>query len=241
MLPAIVLLIWIPFFLWSDIEKIQFYQTGQYYILSYWPRRWTLIIANLLQMGIYVYLNFKLTEGFKGNEKLEGNLAQIHKWAQTLSIAFAIYLACNVLFYLLLVILKFSIEWDYILVMVMTAMIYLIGFRAYNQPALFLEREQLKYTHKKEVQVLIQPEKKVHYTKLIKTIMEEEKPYLDDQFKLVDLADRTDLSPHQLSYFLNRYMNTNFSDFINSHRVNVAQRPFTESEKKPFKNSCDWL
>jgi AraC-like DNA-binding protein len=50
-----------------------------------------------------------------------------------------------------------------------------------------------------------------------------ERPYLNAQLKLSDLADRLRLKPYQVSQVLNRGLDTNFYDFVNRHRVEEAK------------------
>jgi len=152
-----------------------------------------------------------------------------------LNLGFIVYLGCYTLFYILLGIFNFSIEWDYIIGGVMASMIYMIGFKAYNQPELFKEREKLIAEHRKEVQALIKPQKKNYYSKMLQQIMEQDKPYLNDQFKMVDLADQMGLSTHQVSYLLNHFLNTNFAEYINGFRVETAKTLLQNPEKDHLK------
>ncbi len=49
--------------------------------------------------------------------------------------------------------------------------------------------------------------------------MEEEKPYLITDLSLQDLADRLNISRHQLSGLINQRHNINFYEFVNNYRV----------------------
>jgi len=57
----------------------------------------------------------------------------------------------------------------------------------------------------------------------LEQIMEQQKPYLQDNLSLLELADMIGLSIHQLSEILNRKMGTNFKTYINHFRVADAQ------------------
>jgi AraC-like DNA-binding protein len=56
------------------------------------------------------------------------------------------------------------------------------------------------------------------------TMIENEEPYLDEDITLASLAHAIDIEPHQLTLFLNRYLNTNFHDFINAYRIEAAKK-----------------
>ncbi len=55
-------------------------------------------------------------------------------------------------------------------------------------------------------------------------LMETEKPYLEPELTLPELAARLSASPHHLSQVINREMNKSFFDFINEYRVQEAKR-----------------
>lgn len=53
--------------------------------------------------------------------------------------------------------------------------------------------------------------------------MKTEKPYLEPDLALQELAERTSFTPRRLSYIINTEFNKNFFDFINEYRVNEAK------------------
>jgi AraC-like DNA-binding protein len=55
-------------------------------------------------------------------------------------------------------------------------------------------------------------------------LMETEKPYLEPELTLPELAARLSVSPHQLSQVINRETNKSFFDFVNEYRVQEAKR-----------------
>jgi adenylate cyclase len=57
------------------------------------------------------------------------------------------------------------------------------------------------------------------YSQRLERCMSEEKPYLDPQLSLKDLAEKMELSPNHLSQLLNEKMGQNFAEFVNSYRL----------------------
>ncbi len=55
-------------------------------------------------------------------------------------------------------------------------------------------------------------------------LMETEKPYLEPELTLPQLADKLGVVPHQLSQVINREMNKSFFDFVNEYRIQEAKR-----------------
>jgi AraC-like DNA-binding protein len=55
-----------------------------------------------------------------------------------------------------------------------------------------------------------------------------EKPYLDNDLNLRDLAERLGVFPHYLTQLLNEHYGQNFFDFVNSHRASAVKKALTE-------------
>ena len=55
-------------------------------------------------------------------------------------------------------------------------------------------------------------------------LMTHEQPWLEERLRLDDLARRLDVSRHQLSQVLNHHLGTSFYDYVNSRRIDQAQR-----------------
>ncbi len=64
-------------------------------------------------------------------------------------------------------------------------------------------------------------------------LMEKEKIYCDEDLTLPRLAARLDLTPHQLSEFLNRELGESFSAYLSRHRVEEARRLLREDPARP--------
>jgi AraC-like DNA-binding protein len=66
-------------------------------------------------------------------------------------------------------------------------------------------------------------------------VMENERPHSDSDLTLPRLAERLDVSPHNLSEVLNTRTGMNFFDFINSYRVDQVKRDLVDPGKQQFK------
>lgn len=58
----------------------------------------------------------------------------------------------------------------------------------------------------------------------LERIMKADRPYLDSELSLSELAARLDVSPRLLSRLLNRELGVSFYDFVNRHRVEEAKK-----------------
>ena len=60
--------------------------------------------------------------------------------------------------------------------------------------------------------------------------MDTEKPWLDPELTLSDLAERVGLNASQLSYLVNNGFDQNFNDFVNQYRVEEVKRKLASSD-----------
>ena len=58
--------------------------------------------------------------------------------------------------------------------------------------------------------------------------MEENKPYLDEELTVQDLADAISLPVHQLSMILNIHFRQNFYNFVNGYRIEDVKQKLAD-------------
>ncbi len=66
----------------------------------------------------------------------------------------------------------------------------------------------------------------------IKTLMEQEKPYLNPELNLSDLAKQAKMTRAQLSEIINSGFKQNFNDFVNSYRIEAFKNMLHEDKHK---------
>jgi AraC-like DNA-binding protein len=64
------------------------------------------------------------------------------------------------------------------------------------------------------------------------TLMLNERPYLEDDLNLRELADRLEVFPHHLSQLLNEHYDQNFFDYINSYRAQEVKNMLSNPTQK---------
>lgn len=72
----------------------------------------------------------------------------------------------------------------------------------------------------------------VNYRNKLVQAMEVEKIYLNPNLKLAILAAHIPITPHRLSQLINQSYGQNFSDFINTYRIQEAQQLLRETDEK---------
>ena len=183
----------------------------------------------------------KFTKAFphKNNRTAQnGTLMPFYnRWLKKLILGIGLFVLFDLLHFLGLLL----FQYDYlfvlgkIILLLGAAMVYFIGYATLHQPEIisgdlkFIQKvNTAKPLEKKQTLVRYQKssldEKKAAF--LVKTLlqtMEKEKPWLNSELKLNDLANQLNISTHHLSQLLNEHLGKKFFDFINEYRVQAAQ------------------
>ncbi len=77
---------------------------------------------------------------------------------------------------------------------------------------------------------LLPPEKVAAYQLQIEEYLEQEKPYLNTDFRMRTMEEDTGIPRHHLSAVINNLYGKNFNRLINEHRVNYIQKHFNDPE-----------
>ncbi|MDN5202648.1 helix-turn-helix domain-containing protein [Fulvivirgaceae bacterium BMA10] len=159
-------------------------------------------------------------------KEIFSNIDKINlKWLKNLSFLMIIVLSFSVIF---LFVLFFSAyyrrQWDYLYVFPMSFFTYLTSFRYTLHPELFDSQISRFNGNKKYSKSSLTREQASQYLKDLKTYLSEEKPFLNNELRLQELAEALSMSPHHLSQVINDQLNLNFYDFINQYRIEEAKR-----------------
>lgn len=126
---------------------------------------------------------------------------------------------------------------DALLNIPLALLIYSIGYMGLKQPEIFLNPSVIPFETP-------QPEKYKRsglnddiadgIKQKLKTVMASEKLYLDNDLTLQKLADRMNVSSHNLSEVINSKLNFSYYDFINSHRVEEFKSRLADPANDPY-------
>ncbi|MGB5821376.1 MAG: helix-turn-helix domain-containing protein [Saonia sp.] len=84
----------------------------------------------------------------------------------------------------------------------------------------------LKYTYDEEQMKILRSD--------LTTVMNEQKPYLDENLTLSSLSDRFQVSDKKLSTLLNQHMNTSFYDYVNRFRVEEVKKMILDTANEKY-------
>ena len=103
-----------------------------------------------------------------------------------------------------------------------------VGIKGYFTDTTKLKKLNFSFSPNKisvpELQNIRKKEVSEEAIEQIKTLMEIEKPYLDPELNLIDLAKRANMSRSQLSETINLGFNKNFNDFVNMYRIEAFKK-----------------
>lgn len=116
-------------------------------------------------------------------------------------------------------------ELDFLYVIPMVVLTYLISYRSFQHLTLFQQIEVPKPSSvenkngKKYEKSALTPQKAIQLKEQVTAYMQSEKPFLNNELTLRDMAKELAIPPYQLSQLLNEHFKKNFFDFVNSYRV----------------------
>lgn len=212
-----------PALFWCCLMLFSWYMfiSGDYSFFSYnlFINSWVIATHILL----YIVLIYRLIKRYKNTSTEFGKIR--HKWSNILLILYSCFFLSYVLYYILVSLTLINPEWDYMISLIMTLCIYTIGYFVFKQSQIFdgefFSNLFLPVKNKGEgIEDSIVNE---FYENLLNYI-EREKPYIDNELRLSNLADKLGYSTHLLSLIINKKSGKNFNQFINEYRLEEAER-----------------
>ncbi len=159
------------------------------------------------------------------NKELNSEYTKVrYNWSKVLVILYALFIFSYISYYTLVNFSFFNAEWDYMISIVMSVSIYTIGYFIFKQPSVYngelFSNLFLPIKNKSEsFEVSMLNE---FYENLTKH-MDLQKPYIDNELRLVNLADQLGFSTHLLSKIINKKYGRNFNSFVNDYRLKEAE------------------
>ena len=117
------------------------------------------------------------------------------------------------------------------ILLILIVIIFITAYYLVNQPEIF--RKNLEMEHvlvedadaaaiEKYARQSIDDRMQDDYLARLNAYMDDQKPYLDENITIKDLADEVGIPPHHLSIVINNRLGKNFYTFINEYRIKEA-------------------
>ena len=191
-----------------------------------------LFVGQFIHALLYTILGLKFVT--EHEKVMKSQLSNIHRkatgWLKVFFILQIIVLVLVLVFlYILFISNSYKRDMDYLFVIPITLLIYGFSYRAMNSTGLLFLPISDEPKKKYRKSTLSPALAKAKIGELV-AYVEEQKPYLDPDLRLAQLASQTEISPHHLSQLINEHLETSFYDFINAYRVKEAKKLI---EKQP--------
>lgn len=196
-----------------------------------------LLFSNLFMVQTFVYavLSSRLLTRYVATYKNSETRPQVRylQWLRRLFMVFAGYIVYETIVSLILLFTgSLSPAYIYFSVFLLSSVLFVIVYTAIAHPDVLFPS-------------LPEPEEKYQNSPLpdpyldgllrrLLALMEEQKPYLQGDLKLRDLADMLDISTHHLTQLLNQRLGKNFYDFVNAYRIEEVQRRLVDPTYQSF-------
>lgn len=188
-----------------------------------------------VHMTIYLLLIILLVYKNGGLTTQYGALRR--HWAHVLMILYGLFVVAYLSYFILVRFPFFNSEWDYAISIMMSFSIYAIGYFTMKQPSIF-DGELFANLF------LPNPNKEDSFeTALLNefyenltAFMESQKPYIDNELRLVNLADQVGYSTHLLSKVINKKYGGNFNSFVNEYRLKAAETLLAKKDETSIKS-----
>lgn len=227
--PAVLLLIYtIPFYLMPAEDKLAtLTENGN---PDYGPEFLThfKLIFNLL------YIPFILSILRKYRKQIRDSYSTIEKrnldWLQTFLVAFLILAVVSVVIHLMNFFSGALDTYANFMLLSVTIFVYSIGYIGLSRAEFFTSTEadidkiETGNESNQYSKSGLKEETGKELMEKLRNTMEADKPYLNSELSLRDLAGIMDITPHNLTEIINRFAEMNFYDFVNGYRVDEVKR-----------------
>jgi len=203
---------------------------------------WIIISRTIIPFYGILYTILSLFEVRKYHIRLKDNFSDIERlklnWLVYLLLGIIIEWLLEFVQIFLIEVLRYgeAVFYNYIYLFVSLFM-YLVAYKSLQQPEIYMEtdneeQETADITEQKTAikkragykKSGLTDEKASEYTEKLLEIMDKEKPYINPEINLNELAGMLNISPHNLTEIINTRLHVSFYDFISSYRVEEVKR-----------------
>ena len=204
------------YFLKPSIKYKVFIARRSLEYIIYVPYFGRFLVVLLTAYAIFIYVKFK---GAFQDDK------EMNIWIRYTMLAFVGFGLSFVMYELLVMTSVLKIEHDYMITALSAIFIGVVAYLVSVYPVIFNGKPiQKVLPFVKYKKTGLHKEDALRLKKHLERIMEEDKPYLNTNLRLINLAESLTVPRHHASQVINEHFSTNFFDFINFYRVKESEK-----------------
>jgi len=198
-----------------------------------------IMFALYIQLALYLFSCFQVLKTY--DSAIKNNYSYVDSinliWLKRLLVAFAVLLSVDMATTVPGVILQQGLPYLNTIMIAEAATIYLIGYFSLSQAEIIAEpkdnrnEEQPKYRNSP-----LDTSLSNDLIEKLNSIMRDTKIYQKNDLRLADLAQLVGISPHHLSQIINEQCQSNFYDYVNRYRVELAADSLLANGKSNIAN-----
>ncbi|MEL6822018.1 MAG: helix-turn-helix domain-containing protein [Calditrichota bacterium] len=195
------------------------------------PWQYLLLAAQLLG---YLLFALRAASSRKQQASEERNTVALStlRWSQLLIAAFTGYIVFDTIAGVILHLFELNTKpLVHTTTMVMSIFVHVVAFVSVRHPERIFSDEEKKAVLTEDIKPLtkyrnsaLSQQEIGFYLSELNRIMKQERPYLNSELKLSDLANLVGLTPHNLSQVLNQGLSVSFYDYVNNFRIKDVQQ-----------------
>ncbi len=232
----------IPFFLVQLYGFLFFYFEGAEYqlnLINFTSKLpWHInLIGMLIPFHGITYMGLTVINAIKYNRRIKNSFSNI----ENIDLSWFLYLIIGTAVIWIVVLLSYFLDFVYgeenqanlLIYITLSIFLYTFAFKSYKQPEISLG-DSVKESNKSYKKSGLTKEKADEILKNILGFISDEKPYLNTKLSLSQLADKLNISSHNISEVINTKLSQNFYDFINSYRVEEVKKLIEQDDNATY-------
>jgi AraC-like DNA-binding protein len=174
---------------------------------------------------------------FRSYGSMSSTQPEVRNWFRYLFTFYILFIASFTSYYVLVLFPWFNTKYDYMISFSMMFTIYFLAWFGYLQPGVFkgfsVKETVAHGLHQQKYRnSALTPDISENIAVRLQRLMQEKKLYRESDLRLEKLADITGTGKHHLSQVINEHLGMSYFEYINSLRVEEAQKLLSENTRE---------